>query len=49
LHENIQHVAVLIHSTPQLMAVTLDGQKARIAVPLVPRPGTLAPELSGCG
>src|SRR5262249_38670519 len=47
LHENVQHVALLIHSPPQVVVLALDGQKHLIHVPLVTRPGAAATELIG--
>ena len=47
LDENIQHVAVLVHSTPQGMPLTVDRQKHLLQMPLVTRPWAPAPELIG--
>jgi hypothetical protein len=49
LDENVQHVAVLIHSTPQVMPDTIDGEKHLVQVPFIPWPRSPAPELIGIG
>jgi hypothetical protein len=36
LHENIEHVAVLIHCSPQIMPLTTDREKDLVQVPFVP-------------
>src|SRR5262245_998779 len=36
LDQDIEHVIVLIHSAPQVMALPVDGQEHLIQVPLVP-------------
>ena len=36
LHQDIQHVIVLVNSAPQVMALPVDGQKDFIQVPFVP-------------
>jgi hypothetical protein len=45
LHQDIKHVAVLIHRPPEIMVLTLNGEKHPIQMPLVPRPGAAATEL----
>ena len=47
LHQDIEHVPVLIHRPPQIVTFAFDGQKHLIQVPLVPGPGTSATELIG--
>jgi hypothetical protein len=47
LYENIQHVAVLIDGTPQVMPVAIDGENHLIQVPLITRTGTATPERIG--
>ena len=49
LDQNVQHVAVLIHGTPQVMPCPMDSEKHLVQVPLVARPRTPAPELIGIG
>src|ERR1700757_3660998 len=36
LHQNVEHVIVLIHCTPQVMALPVNRQKDLVQVPLVP-------------
>src|SRR5262245_17115569 len=43
LHQDIEDVVVLIHRTPQVMALPVDGQKDFIQVPFVPRLRAPAP------
>src|SRR5215510_906982 len=45
LHQNIEHVVVLVDSAPQVMALAIDGQKDLIEMPFVsgPRPAALEP------
>ena len=45
LHQDIQHIAVLIHRPPQIVTLTMNGQKDFIQVPFVTRPRAAAPEL----
>ena len=47
LHQDIQHVPVLIHCPPQIVMLALDRQKHLIHMPLVAGPGTAATELIG--
>jgi hypothetical protein len=47
LDHYIQDVAVLIHGTPQIVTVSVHGEKDLIEVPLVARLGTPASELIG--
>jgi hypothetical protein len=47
LYENIQHIAVLIYGSPELMAFAIDRQKYLVEVPLVAWLGTPATELLG--
>src|SRR6185312_9562866 len=44
LHQNVEHVIVLIHRPPQGMAFTMDRQKHFIQMPFVPRLRPSAPE-----
>src|SRR5262245_39632423 len=44
LHQDIQHVPLLIYCPPQVMTFALDGQKYFIHLPLVSRPRTAATE-----
>ena len=39
LHQDIEHVTVLIHRTPQIITDTVDRKKDLIETPLVPRSG----------
>jgi hypothetical protein len=45
LHQDIQHVPVLIYRQPQRVPFSLDRQKYFIHLPLVPKPGTATPKL----
>ena len=47
LHQDIQHVPVLIYRQPQRVPFSPDRQKYFIHLPLVPKPGTVTPELIG--
>jgi hypothetical protein len=47
LHENIQHIAILIDCSPEVVALTMNRQEDFVQVPLAARPGTTAPELIG--
>src|SRR2546427_6162249 len=47
LDQNIQHVPLLIHGPPEIMARALNRQKHFVQVPLVARPSASAPELIG--
>src|SRR5215471_9518493 len=47
LHQNIQHVVVLIDGAPQVMALPVDGQKHFVQVPLVTWPGSSVLQLIG--
>jgi hypothetical protein len=38
LHQDIQHVAVLIHCSPYIVSLSTDGEKDLVQVPLVPTP-----------
>jgi hypothetical protein len=49
LDENVQHVAVLIHGTPQVMPDPINGEKHLVQVPFIPWPRSPAPELIGIG
>jgi len=44
LHQDIQHVAVLIDGSPQIRPFPIDGEKDLIQVPLVPTPRATAAE-----
>src|SRR5262245_12870261 len=43
LHQNVEHVIVLIHCTPQVMALPVNRQKDLVQVPLVPWLGASTP------
>ena len=45
LHENIQHIAVLIHFSPQIVAFAINRKKYLIQVPFVARSGTPVAQL----
>src|SRR5437763_1707463 len=45
LHQDIEHVSLLIDGSPQIVTLSFDRQKHFIQVPLVPRPWTATPEL----
>src|SRR5215471_15860895 len=47
LHQDIQHVVVLIDGAPQVMAFTIDCEKYLIQVPLIPWLGASVPQLVG--
>ena len=47
LHQNIEDIIVLVHRSPQGMAVTINGEKYLIQVPLVTRPRAPVAELIG--
>jgi hypothetical protein len=47
LHQNVEDVAVLIHCPPEIMPLTLDGEKDLVEMPLVTGPRTAATELIG--
>src|SRR5262245_64621955 len=47
LYQDIQHVPVLIHGSPQIVMFALDRQKHFIHLPLVTRLRTAATELIG--
>jgi hypothetical protein len=47
LDENIQDVAVLIHSPPSVVALAIHCQKHLIEVPLISRLGAAVPQLIG--
>ena len=47
LHQDVEHVIVLVDSSPQVMPLTMNGEKHLIQVPLVTRPGSSAPQLIG--
>src|SRR5262245_33244193 len=47
LHQDIQHVPILIDCPPQIVVLTLDDQRHFIEVPFVARPGTAATKLIG--
>src|SRR6266850_3882287 len=42
LHQDVEHVPVLIHRSPQVMPFAVDGQKHLVQGPLVARPGPSA-------
>ena len=37
LHQNVEDVVVLIHRTPQVMALAIDRQENFIEMPFIPR------------
>jgi hypothetical protein len=43
LHQDIEHDAVLIHSAPQIMALTVEREKHFIQMPLLSKPRPPAP------
>jgi hypothetical protein len=45
LHENIQHVAVLIHGSPEVMAFAMNRQENLVQVPFVTRSGAPVTQL----
>jgi hypothetical protein len=45
LHQDIEHVSLLIHRAPQIVAFTIDRQEDLVQVPLITWPGTPATEL----
>ena len=47
LHQDIEDVVILIHSSPQIIALTIYGQKDLVQVPLVTGPGPTAPQPVG--
>jgi hypothetical protein len=47
LYEDIKDVVVLIHRTPQIMALTVNGQKYFIQAPFVARARAPATQLIG--
>jgi hypothetical protein len=49
LHQNIQHMAVLIHGPPEIMAPPLNGQKDFVQMPFIARLGASTPELVSVG
>ena len=49
LHQNIEDIVVLVHRPPQVMPLTMNGEKHLIPVPLVARPRAPVAELIGIG
>jgi hypothetical protein len=47
LHQDIEHVPVLIHSPPQIVAFSLNSKNHFIEMPFIARPRTAATELIG--
>jgi len=47
LHENIQHITILIDSAPKIMTLTTDRNKSLIHVPCITRSGLPTPNLLG--
>ena len=45
LNQNVQHVATLVHGSPQVMILATDLDEYFIEVPLVARPGTSSTQL----
>ena len=48
LHEDIEHVIILIHGAPQVMALPVNRHKHLVEVPLVPRLGASTLQWSFC-
>jgi hypothetical protein len=49
LHQDVEHVALLIHGPPEIVTLSGDGQKRLIQMPFVARTGAPTPELIGLG
>ena len=49
LNENIQHVTVLVHCTPQIVTFPLDGDKDFVEMPGVAASALAIPQLFGKG
>lgn len=49
LHQDIEHMAILVDGAPQVVAFAMNGEKHLIQVPRVPRAGTPAARLIGIG
>src|SRR5262249_21305927 len=49
LYQDVEHVIVLIHGTPQIMALPVDRRKDLVEVPFVPWLGASTPQLIGVG
>src|SRR5688572_29621922 len=47
LHQDVEHVPVLIHRPPEIMPFTVDGKEHLIQVPLIAWPGTSTAQLIG--
>ena len=47
LHEDVEHIAVLVHRPPQVMAFTVDRHEHLVQVPFIARPGAPATQLVG--
>src|SRR5215510_7197232 len=47
LHQDIQHIAVLIHRPPEIVVIALDGEKHLVEIPLVTGSRPTATELVG--
>jgi hypothetical protein len=47
LHQDIAHVIVLVHGSPQVVTCAIDRQKHRVQMPLVARSGSATPQLIG--
>lgn len=45
LYENVVDIPILIHRTPEIMALTLNGKKHLIPMPLVAMSGASMPQL----
>src|SRR5262245_20450148 len=45
LHQNIKHVAILIHRPPEIMPLTTNGEENFVQVPLVTRSGAPTTQL----
>ena len=47
LHKDVQHNAVLIHGTPEIVLHALDTDEHLVEIPLVPRPRAAAAQAVG--
>src|SRR5262245_38963040 len=45
LHQDVEHVALLIHRPPEIMTLALDREKHLVHVPFITRSSASAPEL----
>src|ERR1700739_2176368 len=49
LNEDVEHDAILIHSTPEIVLHTLDPDEGLVEVPFIPRPWPAAAQAVGKG